>query len=324
MKRRTLLGIAMAVAVLPAAAVAADYPSRDIRVINPWAAGGGTDGIIRKLTTLAEADIGAGMYVENIEGGNSATGVTQLMKAKPDGYTIGVLTYDSVVTVPWQGVLPSYRMDKLKIIARLTSEPDAIIVDAKSPYQSVGDLLDAARQDPGKLRIAVQNLGGRVHLALLKLQTMTDTEFKIVSYPGGAAPQKEAILSDEVDVVITSLGDFANLIEDGTVRGVMEFSDTPNPTYPEVPTSVGEGIDLVNGSFILLAAPAGTPDDVIARIEAAYDAAEHSEDFQGWVAKAGVTPNFLGSDQVTQWADETARSFFAEMDALVEAGILSK
>lgn len=323
MKRRTLIGLALAAAALPTLAMA-EFPERDIRVIVPWGAGGGTDGITRKLTSIAEQNIGAGMYVENIEGGNSATGVSQIMKAKPDGYTVGVLTYDSVVTVPWQGVLPTYKMENLKLIARLTSEPDAILVDANSPYQSINDLLEAAKADPGNVRVAVQNLGGRVHLALLKLQAMTGTEFKIISYPGGAAPQKEAILSDEVDVAMTSLGDFANLIEDGTVRGLMEFSDTPNPTYPDVPTSVSEGIDLTIGSFIVLAAPAGTPDDVVAKIEAAYDAAEHSDEFQSWVANVGVTPNYLGSAEVTQWADETAQSLFTEMDALVESGVLTK
>ncbi|WP_323765765.1 tripartite tricarboxylate transporter substrate binding protein [Marinovum sp.] len=330
MHRRTLLATATALAtglvtgLAPIGAAAADFPSRDIRVIVPWGAGGGTDGIVRKITTLAETELGdAGMYVENIEGGISATGVGQLMNARPDGYTIGALTYDSVVTVPWQGMLPTYKMDKLKLIARLTSEPDAIIVDATSDYRSLDDLLAAAKADPGQVRIGIQNLGGRIHLTLLQLQEITGTEFKIVSYPGGAAPQKEAILSDEVDVVITSLGDFASLLEDGTTRGLVEFGAAPNPTY-DVPLAVDEGVDLQNGSFIVLAAPAGTPDDVVATIEGAYKAAYDSDDFQNWVAKVGVTPDWIGSDAVTAWADEASGVLFDKMDALVEAGVLSQ
>ena len=295
-------------ALVPMAALA-EYPENDVRVVVPWGAGGGTDGIVRKITNLAEAEMGdASMYVENVEGGVSATGIDQVMSAKPDGYTIGALTYDSIITVPYQNMLPTYSMDKLKLIARITSEPDAIIVDASSDYQTMQDLVDAAKANPGQVRVAVQNLGGRVHLTLLQLQELTDTEFKIVSYPGGAAPQKEAILSDEVDVALTSLGDFANLIDDGTVRGLVEFSDTKNPTY-DVPTSEESGIDLLNGSFIVIAAPAGTPD------EAAYD----SDEFQSWIAKIGVTPNWMGSEDVTQWADATAQGLFAEMDALKAA-----
>lgn len=325
MHRRTLIGAAalLATTCLPLAAQA-DFPERDIRVVVPWGAGGGTDGIVRKITSMAEEQFdGASMYVENIEGGVSATGVGQVMSAKPDGYTLGALTYDSIVTVPWQGMLPTYKMDKLKFIARITSEPDALIVDADSDYQTLDDVIEAAKADPGKVRIAVQNLGGRVHLTLLQLQKLTGAEFKIVSYPGGAAPQKEAILSDEVDIALTSLGDFANLIDDGTVRGVVEFASTRNPTY-DVPTSVEEGYELQNGSFIVIAAPANTPDDVVATIEGAYKAAYDSEDFQSWIASVGVTPDWLGSDEVTGWADETAQGLFTEMDALVESGVLSK
>ncbi len=325
MYKKSMLTLAGAIALSTVTgAVQADYPERDIRVIVPWGAGGGTDGIVRKLTSIAEDSLDVSMYVENIEGGVSATGIGQLMTSRPDGYTIGALTYDSLVTVPWQGMLPSYDVDKLKLIARVTSEPDAIVVDADSDYETIHDLIEAAKADPGEVRVAIQNLGGRIHLAILQLQELTDTEFRIVSYPGGAAPQKEAILSDEVDVALTSLGDFSNLLEDGTVRGLVEFSDTQNPTYPEVPTTVEEGIDLQIGSFIVFAAPADTPEEAIETLENAYKTAYDSDEFQEWVANVGVTPNWLGTDEVTPWAEETAESLFSEMDALVEAGIMSK
>lgn len=325
MYKKPMLTLAGAIALSTVTgAVQADYPERDIRVIVPWGAGGGTDGIVRKLTSIAEDSLDVSMYVENIEGGVSATGIGQVMTSRPDGYTIGALTYDSLVTVPWQGMLPSYDVDKLKLIARVTSEPDAIVVDADSDYESIHDLIEAAKADPGEIRVAIQNLGGRIHLAILQLQELTDTEFRIVSYPGGAAPQKEAILSDEVDVALTSLGDFSNLLEDGTVRGLVEFSDTQNPTYPDVPTTADEGIDLQIGSFIVFAAPADTPDEAIEVLENAYQTAYDSDEFQEWVANVGVTPNWLGTDEVTPWAEETAESLFEEMDALVEAGVMSK
>lgn len=322
-KSMLTLAAAVALSSLSGAALA-DYPERDIRVIVPWGAGGGTDGIVRKLTTIAEESFDVSMYAENIEGGVSATGIGQLMSSRPDGYTIGALTYDSLVTVPWQGMLPSYDIDKLKLIARVTSEPDAIVVDADSDYQSIHDLIEAAKADPGEIRVAIQNLGGRIHLAILQFQELTDTEFRIISYPGGAAPQKEAILSDEVDVALTSLGDFSNLLEDGTVRGLVEFSDTQNPTYPDVPTTAEEGIDLQIGSFIVFAAPADTPAEAIEALENAYKTAYDSDEFQEWVTNVGVTPNWLGTDEVTTWAEETAESLFGEMDALVEAGVMSK
>lgn len=324
MTKLTTMIAAASLGLLAATGAMADYPERDIRVIVPWGAGGGTDGIVRKLTTIAEGLIGTSMYVENIEGGISATGVSEVMKARPDGYTIGALTYDSIVTVPWQGLLPSYKMDKLKLIARVTSEPDAIVVDPSAPYETLKDLIADAKAHPGKVKVAIQNTGSRTHLALLQLQDAADVSFNLIAYPGGAAPQKEAILNNEVDVAATSLGDFASLIQSGDARGLMEFSGTRNPTYPDVPTAADEGLDIRVGSFIVFAAPAGTPDDVVAKIEAAYQQALESEEFQTWVADVGVTPDWIGTENVTAWADETAETLYKQMDDLVEKGIISK
>lgn len=322
-KLLTLLAAGAMGALMPSMALA-DYPEKDIRVIVPWGAGGGTDGIVRKLTSIAEKKLGTSMYVENIEGGISATGISQVMNARPDGYTIGALTYDSVVTVPWQGLLPSYDLDKLKLIARVTSEPDAIIVGSDTPYDTFKDLVAAAKENPGSVKIGIQNIGSRLHLAILQLQDETDTEFKIIAYPGGAAPQKEAILNDEVDVAATSLGDFAPLLESGDVRGILEFSEATNPTFNTVPTAKEAGLDLRMGSFIVLAAPAGTPDEAIKALEQAYSDALESEEFQTWISTVGVTPDWLGTDEVTQWADETSQTLFDQMDMLVEQGVIKK
>ena len=319
----TAASLACAMFAMPLAAHA-QFPEQDIRVVVPWGAGGGTDAIARKLTQIAEDEIGGTMYVENIEGGVSATGISQVMRAPADGYTIGVLTYDSVVTIPWQGMLPSYDLDNLKLVARVTSEPDALVIDADSQYGTIEQLLAAAKENPESIRIGVQNLGGRVHLALLQLQQLTDTQFQVISYPGGAGPQKEAILSGEVEGAITSLGDFANLLQDGTVEALAEFSSAPNPTYPDVALAKDQGVDLEIGSFIVLAVPAETPDDVVAKIESAYKAAYESQEFQDWVSNVGVTPAWLGAAEVTQWAEETQQTLFSEMDALVEQGILTK
>ncbi|MEJ8475875.1 tripartite tricarboxylate transporter substrate binding protein [Roseibium algae] len=302
----------------------AEYPARDIRVVVPWGAGGGTDGIVRKLTQIAEKSIGASMYVENIEGGISATGIAKVMKAKPDGYTIGALTYDSVITVPWQGLLPSYKMDKLKLIARVTSEPDALIVSKDAPYETVKDLIADAKANPGKVKVGIQNIGSRTHLALLQLQEETGVTFNLIAYPGGAALQKEAILNGEVAVVATSLGDLAGLIQGGDARGLMEFSGTRNPTYETVPSAADEGLDVRMGSFIVLAVPARTPDDVVAKIEGAYKAALDGEEFQTWVANVGVTPDWIGSADVTGWSEETSEVLFKQMDDLVARGVISK
>ncbi|WP_043530326.1 Bug family tripartite tricarboxylate transporter substrate binding protein [Litchfieldella xinjiangensis] len=318
------LGLACTLTLTATTLHAADFPSRDIRVIVPWGAGGGTDAIVRKITNIAETSLPVSTYVENIEGGMSATGLLQLIKARPDGHTLGALTYDSVVTVPWQEMLPGYSIDKMKLLARITSEPDAIIVPDDSEYQTVQDLIDAAKEEPNSIRVGLQNMGSRTHLTLLRLQDEVDAEFKVITYPGGAAPQKEALLNGEVDFVVTSLGDFAPLIESGDARGLVEFSDQQNEAFPDVPPATESGLELQMGSFIVLAVPEGTPEEAVDVLESAYQDAYESDEFQEWLPKVGVAPSWLGSDEVTHWAEETQESLFATMDELAEQGLLEK
>ncbi len=323
--KKTLLGIAC-LASLAAGAAQADFPNRDIRVIVPAAAGGGTDAIVRKVSNIAEESLPVSMYVENVEGGMTATGLLQLMKARPDGQTVAAITYDSIITIPWKNMLPGFDMDKMRMIARITSEADAITVPESSPYETLDDLIAAAKEEPNSIRIGIQNMGARTHLTLLQLQDLTGAEFKIVSYDNSAASQKEALLNGEVDAVVTSLGDLAPLIESGQARGLVEFSDTQNEGFPNVPpvTETDTGLDLQMGSFIVMVAPARTPDDVIEKLEATYHEAYESDEFQQWLKKIGVTPAWLGADDVTEWANDTQQQLFDTMDELVDKGVLEK
>ncbi|WP_148254170.1 Bug family tripartite tricarboxylate transporter substrate binding protein [Aidingimonas lacisalsi] len=318
------MGIACIMSVAATSASADDYPTRDIRMIVPWAAGGGTDGIVRKITDLTEETLPGTMYVENIEGGMSGNGLIQLINANADGYTLGALTYDSVVTVPWQDMLSGYSVDKMDLIARITSEPDALIVPDESEYEDFDELIAAAKESPGEIRAGIQNMGARTHLTLLQLMDATGADFKLVSYPGGAAPQKEALLNGEIDFAITSLGDFASLINGGDARGLLEFTDVQSESFPEIPPVSEYDLDVQMGSFIILAAPAGTPEDVLDKLESAYQEAYESDEFQEWLVDVGVTPNWLGSDDVTEWVKETQEEIFATMEDLQEQGIIEE
>ncbi|WP_106475749.1 Bug family tripartite tricarboxylate transporter substrate binding protein [Phytohalomonas tamaricis] len=323
--KKTLLGIAC-LATLAASAAYADFPNRDIRVIVPAAAGGGTDAIVRKISNIAEESLPVSMYVENVEGGMTATGLLQLMKARPDGQTIAAITYDSIITIPWKNMLPGFNMDKMSMIARITSEADAITVPESSSYKTLDDLITAAKEKPDSVRVGIQNMGARTHLTLLQLQEQTGAKFKIVSYNNSAASQKEALLNGEVDAVVTSLGDLAPLIESGQARGLVEFSDTQNAGFPDVPpvTETDTGLDLQMGSFIIMVAPARTPDQVIEKLETTYHKAYESDEFQQWLKQIGVTPAWLGADDVTQWTSDIQQQLFSTMDDLVDKGVLEK
>ncbi len=302
--------------LLTTTVAAADYPSRDIRLIVPWPAGGGADAISRKLGNITEQNLPVSIYVENIAGAVTASGLMQMMRARPDGHTIGVLTYDSVITLPRGKMVPGYSLDNMTPIARITSEADAIVVSEQSGFTSFEELIEAAKAKPNSVRVGVAPRGSGPFLAVRRLEQQAGVKFNVITYPGSSSAEAEALLSGELDAAISSLGDFSGVIESGDVKGVVELSSMQNPSFPDVPPISTLGYDLETGSFILLAAPKNTPDEVIASLETSFKDAFESEEFQTWVEGVGVTPNWLGANDVQAWIDDRQSETFKVMDEL--------
>ncbi|HQU88326.1 MAG TPA: tripartite tricarboxylate transporter substrate binding protein [Denitromonas sp.] len=308
--------LAAGLCVVAASAAAADFPSRDIRLIVPWPAGGGADGISRKISQIAEKSLGQSIYVENIGGAVTATGLMQMTKARPDGHTIGVLTYDSIITLPRGKMVPGYSLEKMTPIARITKEADAIVVSKHSGFKSFDELVSAAKAKPNTVRIGVAPKGSGPYLAVRRLEKMLNVTFNVISYAGSSSAEAEALLSGELDAAISSLGDFNGIISSGDALGVVELSSEQNPSYPKVPPISTFGHDLETGSFILLAAPKNTPPAVIAKLEGAFKTAFDNPEFQTWLGTVGVTPSWVGADGVQKWIDQLQSTTFKVMDEL--------
>lgn len=308
--------LALSTCVVTATAAAAEFPTRDIRVIVPWPAGGGADAISRKISNIAEQDLSQSIYVENIAGAVTATGLIQMTNARPDGHTVGMLTYDSVITLPRGKMVPGYALDNMKLIARITSEPDAIVVAQQTGIETFEQLIERAKENPGEVRIGVAPKGSGPYLSAIQLEQLLDVDFNVITYAGSSSASSEALLSGELDAAISSLGDFSGIIESGDVRGVIELSSVQNETYTDVPTISSKGFDLQTGSFLVLAAPANTPDDVVATLESTFKTAYETEEFQSWLAQIGVTADWLGTDGVDDWVDGLQTKMFGLMDDL--------
>lgn len=299
------------------------YPSRDIEVIINAGAGGGTDTIMRKIVSLIEGELPVSMFTVNKPGAASATGPNDVMNSEADGYTLGNLNYGSVINAVWEELIPGYDLAKLNFVALITQEDDAIMVGPDAPFQTFEAFIEAARQSPGEIRVADQGIGSRVYLHMLRIEELFGVEFNKISYAqGGSAAQREALVNGEVDAAITSLGDFAPLLNSGDAVGIVEFSSQPNPAY-DVPTIIELGYDdLLSGSFITLAVPADTPPDRVEVLEAAIYRAHQSSDFQSWLAGIGVAGPWLGDDEVEEFIEDVQAREFAFLDQLREQGIL--
>lgn len=330
MKKRFAKRAAIALSLLMTAAAAAGcsgggkYPSKDIQFYINADAGGGTDGICRKVTQMIEAnnkDIK--FYMVNKPGASDSVGPSLTMDAKPDGYTICNVNYGSVVTAVYNQVVENYSMDRLKPIAMLTEESDAMVVSKDAPFKTFEEMIDYAKANPKKIRVADQGIGSRVYLILNKIEEQYGVEFNKISYVS-SAPQREALLSGEVDVAMSSLGDFNSILTSGDATGMVEFSSVRNAAYPDVPTCLELGMDdsYVSGSFIYIAAPAETPDEIISTLEGAFKTVVESDEFKTWTESVGVTPHFRPASELNQFVAELQEKDFAALDELKAEGIL--
>ncbi len=299
------------------------YPSKDIQFIISSSAGGGTDSISRKSALIAEKTLGGEFYFVNKPGAADATGPNALMAAKADGYTIGNVNYGAVVNAPFQELIQGYDLSKLDIIALVTKEPDAIMVHKDSPYQTFDALIAAAKANPGKIKVADQGIGGRVNLLARRIMEEYGVEFNMISYQG-STPQREAIVNKEVDAAITSLGDFAPLLNSGDAVGIIEFSTSTNLAYPSVPTSTELGLSdsLLSGSFLSIAVPVDTPAEIKSALVDAYRVAVTSDEFVDWTKTVGVTAAFMEGDELDDFIAGVQASEWAALEELKAAGVL--
>jgi len=279
MQRRHLLA---ALATLPTAPLALAQAARPIRIIVPFAAGGPIDVTARLLAEKAKDALGTSVVIENRPGGGGNIGVDLVAKAAPDGTTIGIAAVAMHAINPWLFARMPY--DAIKDFAPITQMvriPNVLVMNAEVAQRlkiaSLKDFLAHARANPGKLNYGSGGNGSAGHLGgeIFKQRA----GFFAVHIPyGGGAPSQLALVAGQVDYTLDNLASAAANIKAGKIVPLAVTSAQRSPLMPEVPaiaeTIPGFEIDTWWG----LIAPAGTPRDVVAKLNAAFTAALNAPD----------------------------------------------
>jgi len=312
--------------ILASVICSAAYPVKDIKHIMPWGAGGGTDVVMRYFMSLAEKILGVTIYTVNIPGASSGLGVFELMNSAPDGYTIGTLTWDSFVTVPWFGLIPGYDLARLELICTVTEHATLLAVHRDSPWQTLQELLQDARDRPGEIAVSNVGLGGVWHLPVLDLEKKANVKFRHVPFPGGAAEQREALIKREVEVACISYAGILPALRAGDARVLAVFSRDRLPELPDVPTVSEFGYDCVWGSVRVIAVPKETPEEIITKLEEVFKQVAFSDEWKEWLAKtegAGAW-TWRGREETKTYIQSITTSAWRMMDELEEAGVLKR
>ena len=284
----------MAGALAFAAPAQADYPdpNREVRHIMPWGAGGGTDVVMRGFVEHMQRHLGTTIYTDNVTGGVGSVGWMTLKGAPADGYTIGTVTYD-ILTVEHQKMAP-VSWEDFEIIGMVTEHATALVVRA-ADFETLDDFIAAAQANPGGLTVSNASTGGVWHQHAVAMEQEIGLELNHVPYES-AAPQVTSLLGGETLAAVISLPPVMEYVRSGEMRVLAVMADERVAMVPDVPTFTELGHDVVYGSFRFLAAPPGTPVEIVAVLEQAMHDTFQDPEFLAWAEQGGIGQRWLDRD----------------------------
>ncbi len=248
---------------------AQEYPSKPITIIVPFSVGGGVDTVARLLGEKLKDSLGQSIIVDNKPGGSGMIGALAVVKANPDGYTLllgsaGETAINPFVYKTKMQYSPSKDLAPISLITKI---PNVLIVNANSPFKTIGDIVTFAKNNPGKLSYSSSGVGNPQHLNGELLDELAGTEMIHVPYKG-AAGQIIDVTSGNVDMTFVSYSGAKNFIESGRVRAIAFTSAKRQDFSPNVPTISEykplQSYELEN--WFGLFAPANTPEPILQKI----------------------------------------------------------
>jgi tripartite-type tricarboxylate transporter receptor subunit TctC len=312
--RRALAGCA-ALALLAACAdegggssdgAAADYPTEEIRLLVPYAAGGPTDLTARAYGASLEEQLGQAVVVENLEGGSGAIAMQELVGAEPDGYTLSLVTAGTLVLTPLANEV-GYTKDDVTPIGVLSDVPSVLAVGSASPYATAEDFFAAARENPGGINVGTPGASTPQGIELQRLQQEYDVEVTAVPFNGNAE-MTTALLGGNVDaVLINASSDVTANIDAGEFRPLAVSSEEPLPWLPDTPTLAESGFPelTLSGSTFGLAGPADLPEEIVTVLEDALREAHGQQEVVDQIGEEYIPEEFRGADDLQEVLDRT-------------------
>lgn len=292
LNRRTLCaGLILAASTGAALSQQSDFPSRPIKLMVPYAAGGGTDAIARLVAQGVGERLGKTMVVENngAAGGNLA--VAQAGSASPDGYTVLMANQGPMTVNPH--LFKSVKVDPLAAFDPLTlvaAAPLVIVVPKSSAFNTFKDLVDYAKANPGKLNYGSAGNGSASHVATLLLNHVVGLQTQHLPYPG-AGPALNDLVGAQTQFMVTTIPSVIGLIEGGQVKALAVTGKKPVQQLKEVPTVASLGYpDYEATAWYGFVVPKGTPKDIAAKLRTAITETINSDLIRSRLANEGAEP----------------------------------
>jgi tripartite-type tricarboxylate transporter receptor subunit TctC len=270
--------------------LAQSYPTKPIKIIIPSAPGGPTDVPARFAQQFLPPKLGQPVVIENRGGAAGAIGARAAANSPPDGYTLMIGNTSTLAVLPAVSANAGYDPVKdFTPIMKVTEGFQILVVHPDSPFKTVKDVIDYAKANPGKLNYASTGPGGLPHLAAELFMLRTGTKLTNVSYRSGGE-SNTAVLTKAVDLTFENVAILGALVRDGKLRALALQNKSRTQVMPDVPTMAEAGVpDCEANTFFGLVAPAGTPADIVNRLNVAMNEGMQQPEVQKRINALGTT-----------------------------------
>ena len=318
--KRLLCGVAVAGALCAPAVAADSYPSQPITLVNPYAAGGPADVLGRALARELEKQLGKTIIVENKAGGGAAIGANFVARAKPDGYTLLLGTSAAHVVTPLMQQTPYDGIKDFAFVSIVANQPNMLVVRPTLKADSVEQLIAMARKEPGRINYASAGPGSSPHLGAELFRERAGVDIVHIPY-SGAAPAINDLVGGQVDMAVLNLAASLQFIRSGRLKALAYANDHRSPLLPDVPTLAESGVQgAESASWYSLAAPKGTPPEVLQRLNDAVAKVNANPEYSKLMQAQGVDLWNMTPQEATAFVEKDQ----AAMRKLVQAAGLMK
>ena len=298
---RTALALAAGV-LLSVSVQAQNFPSKPIRIVMGFPAGGPLDQHARLLSDKLQAELGQPIVVDYKPGAGGAVAAQDVMKAPADGHTLMIANTGVMVINP--AIYPKLPYQTLKDftpIARTAMQPLALLVNKDVPVKTLPEFISYAKAHPGKVNFGSAGNGGISHLVPEMLKTAAGIDMLHVPYKG-SAPAFTDLMGGQVQFMAESIPQAAAYHKQGKVRALAVTSKERNPALPDVPTAIESGLKgfEVVGFYGFLA-PAGTPKPVVNRLSQAFEKVMNNSEVRERMVSQGANPDFMNADKFAKF-----------------------
>jgi tripartite-type tricarboxylate transporter receptor subunit TctC len=295
MLRKSIIGLSLVLVLFMSVSIqAAEFPTKEVQIIIPWAAGGATDLIFRALGATTGKYLGKAVVIVNRTGGAGAVGYTEAMQAKPDGYTL--VSAITPLTILPHRVKTAYTYKSFEPIINVVKDPGMFLVRSDAPWKSLKEFLDYAKKNPEMITVGNSGTGGGVHLIALAFENAAGVTFNHIPFAGGG-PSVTALLGGHVNAVSVSPPEGIEHVKAGKLKIIALFSEKRFEMFPDVQTVKEQGIDFVMGQWRGLVSSKGTPPDVINILHDAFKKGMDDPVFQKNAEDMAINLYHLGPEE---------------------------